>query len=85
MYILIGLNQIIKLHPLDLPFLSFTLLYKVHSNSTGKNFVTNVYCFYLYNLKQNTWSIWKPEIEVIYYSEYGFHDYYRNISCNLNM
>ena len=24
-----------------------TLLYKVPSKSTGKNFVTNVYCFYL--------------------------------------
>ena len=26
-----------------------TLLYKVPSKITGKNFVTNVYCFYLYN------------------------------------
>ena len=25
----------------------YTLLYKVPSKSTGKNFVTNVYCFYL--------------------------------------
>ena len=27
-----------------------TLLYKVPSNSTGENFVTKVYCFYLQNL-----------------------------------
>jgi hypothetical protein len=26
---------------------SSALLYKVPSKSTGKNFVTNVYCFYL--------------------------------------
>ena len=30
--------------------LTHALLYKVPSKSTGKNFVTNVYCFYLQNL-----------------------------------
>ena len=30
------------------------LLYKVPSKSTVKNFVTNVYCFYLKKLYQNT-------------------------------
>ena len=44
------------------------LLYKVPSKSTGKNSVTNVYCFYLQNLKRNTsLKYLTPEIEVIYY------------------
>ena len=34
----------------DYLFFRPTLLYKVPSKSTGRNFVTNVYCFYLFNL-----------------------------------
>ena len=33
--------------------ISSTLLYDRHVNATGKNFVTNVYCFYLVHLQFN--------------------------------
>ena len=36
-----------KRTPLPIIIGKYTLLYKVPSKSTGKNFVTNVYCFYL--------------------------------------
>ena len=43
----ISLKVVNNLSSIDLVVLDITLLYKVPSNSTGKNFVTNLYCFYL--------------------------------------